>query len=603
MPNAHSQDHIRNFCIIAHIDHGKSTLADRILELTQSVNEREKRDQMLDTMDLERERGITIKMTAVRLAYTADDGETYQLNLIDTPGHVDFSYEVSRSLTACEGALLVVDAAQGVEAQTLANVNLAMSAGLEIIPVINKIDMPAADPERVKEELENVLAIDSSDAVLASAREGIGVHDILEHIVHLIPPPSGNSEAPLRALIFDSHFDQYLGVVAYVRIVDGRLEPGERIRMMSSGRVFEVNGVGVFRPAMQQTDSLASGEVGYIIASMKQVDDARVGDTITTASGGASEPLPGYKRAKPMVSCGLYPLDSEDYPDFREALEKLQLNDASLSWEPETSAALGFGFRCGFLGLLHMDIVQERLEREFGLGIIATAPGVVYRVYKTDGQMVEVDNPSKLPAVTQIEHIEEPVVDATVIVPSDYLGGVLDLCQDRRGEFQHMEYSGTTRVIVRYKLPLAEILMDFYDQLKSRTKGYASFDYEVAGYQESQVVKLDILLNGSPVDALSFITHRDRAYQRGKLMVERLKDILPRQLFEIRIQAAIGHKVIAAESVRALRKNVTAKCYGGDITRKRKLLEKQREGKKRMKSIGSVEVPQEAFLSVLKLGD
>ncbi|MCC6483213.1 MAG: elongation factor 4 [Armatimonadetes bacterium] len=603
MPNAHSQDHIRNFCIIAHIDHGKSTLADRILELTQSVNEREKRDQMLDTMDLERERGITIKMTAVRLAYTADDGETYRLNLIDTPGHVDFSYEVSRSLTACEGALLVVDAAQGVEAQTLANVNLAMSAGLEIIPVINKIDMPAADPERVKEELENVLAIDSSDAVLASAREGIGVHDILEHIVHLIPPPSGNSEAPLRALIFDSHFDQYLGVVAYVRIVDGRLEPGERIRMMSSGRVFEVNGVGVFRPAMQQTDSLASGEVGYIIASMKQVDDARVGDTITTASGGASEPLPGYKRAKPMVSCGLYPLDSEDYPDFREALEKLQLNDASLSWEPETSAALGFGFRCGFLGLLHMDIVQERLEREFGLGIIATAPGVVYRVYKTDGQMVEVDNPSKLPAVTQIEHIEEPVVDATVIVPSDYLGGVLDLCQDRRGEFQHMEYSGTTRVIVRYKLPLAEILMDFYDQLKSRTKGYASFDYEVAGYQESQVVKLDILLNGSPVDALSFITHRDRAYQRGKLMVERLKDILPRQLFEIRIQAAIGHKVIAAESVRALRKNVTAKCYGGDITRKRKLLEKQREGKKRMKSIGSVEVPQEAFLSVLKLGD
>ncbi len=603
MSNSHTQDHIRNFCIIAHIDHGKSTLADRILEITQSVKEREKRDQMLDTMDLERERGITIKMTAVRLLYTADDGDVYQLNLIDTPGHVDFSYEVSRSLTACEGALLVVDAAQGVEAQTLANVNLAMGAGLEIIPVINKIDMPAADPERVKQELENVLAIDSSGAILASAREGIGIHEILEHIVHLVPPPSGNPEAPLRALIFDSHFDQYLGVVAYVRIVDGHLKPGDRIRMMSSSRVFEVNGVGVFRPAMQETDALSSGEVGYVIASMKQVDDARVGDTITTASGGSAEPLPGYKRAKPMVSCGLYPLDSEDYPDFREALEKLQLNDASLSWEPETSAALGFGFRCGFLGLLHMDIVQERLEREFGLGIIATAPGVVYRVYKTDGELIEVDNPSKLPPVTQIERIEEPIVEATVIVPSDYLGGVLDLCQDRRGEFVHMEYSGTTRVIVTYKLPLAEILMDFYDQLKSRTRGYASFDYEMAGYQESQVVKLDILLNGDAVDALSFITHRDRAYQRGKLMVERLKEILPRQLFEIRIQAAIGHKVIAAESVRALRKNVTAKCYGGDITRKRKLLEKQREGKKRMKSIGSVEVPQEAFLSVLKLGD
>jgi GTP-binding protein LepA len=598
-----SQDHIRNFCIIAHIDHGKSTLADRILELTHAVSGREHRDQMLDTMDLERERGITIKMTAVRLAYEASDGETYTLNLIDTPGHVDFSYEVSRSLNACEGAVLVVDAAQGVEAQTLANVSLAMSANLEIIPVINKIDMPAAEPDRVKEEIENVLAIDASDAILASAREGIGVQDVLEHIVHQIPPPSGSPSAPLRALIFDSHFDQYLGVVAYVRIVDGSLRRGDRIRMMASGKEFEVSAVGVFLPEMTEVEGLSAGEVGYVVASMKEVGDARVGDTITLARHGASEPLPGYKLAKPMVSCGMYPMVSEDYPDLREALEKLQLNDSALSWQPETSAALGFGFRCGFLGLLHMDIVQERLEREFGLGVIATAPGVVYRVYKTDGEMIEVDNPAKLPATTLIEKIEEPVVDATVIVPAEYLGGVLDLCQDRRGTFAHMEYSGVTRVIVHYRLPLAEILMDFYDQLKSRTRGYASFDYEMAGYVESSVVKLDIQLNGSPVDALSFITHRDRAYTRGKLMVERLKEILPRQMFEIRIQAAIGHKIIAAETVRALRKNVIAKCYGGDITRKRKLLEKQKEGKKRMKQIGSVEVPQEAFLSVLKLGE
>ncbi len=598
-----SQDHIRNFCIIAHIDHGKSTLADRILELTHAVSGREHRDQMLDTMDLERERGITIKMTAVRLAYEASDGQTYTLNLIDTPGHVDFSYEVSRSLNACEGAVLVVDAAQGVEAQTLANVSLAMSANLEIIPVINKIDMPAAEPDRVKDEIENVLAIDASDAILASAREGVGVQDVLEHIVHQIPPPSGSPSAPLRALIFDSHFDQYLGVVAYVRIVDGSLKRGDRIRMMASGKEFEVSAVGVFLPEMTEAEGLSAGEVGYVVASMKEVGDARVGDTITLARRGASEPLPGYKLAKPMVSCGMYPMVSEDYPDLREALEKLQLNDAALSWQPETSAALGFGFRCGFLGLLHMDIVQERLEREFGLGIIATAPGVVYRVYKTDGEMIEVDNPAKLPATTLIEKIEEPMVDATVIVPAEYLGGVLDLCQDRRGTFAHMEYSGVTRVIVHYRLPLAEILMDFYDQLKSRTRGYASFDYEMSGYLESSVVKLDIQLNGSPVDALSFITHRDRAYTRGKLMTERLKEILPRQMFEIRIQAAIGHKIIAAETVRALRKNVIAKCYGGDITRKRKLLEKQKEGKKRMKQIGSVEVPQEAFLSVLKLGE
>ena len=603
MSNTHTQDHIRNFCIIAHIDHGKSTLADRIIEITQSVTGRHKRDQMLDTMDLERERGITIKMTAVCLRYTAEDGDDYMLNLIDTPGHVDFSYEVSRSLNACEGAVLVVDATQGVEAQTLANVGLATNAHLEIVPVINKIDMPAADPERVRDEIESILAIDARDAVLASAREGIGVKDILEHIVHMVPSPTGNPNAPLRALIFDSHFDQYLGVVAYVRIKDGSLRKGDKIKMMSSGREFEINGLGVFRPEMEDSDALCTGEVGWVTASMKQVDDARVGDTITTHPRGATEPLPGYKRANPMVSCGLYPMDSEDYPDFREALEKLQLNDASLSWEPETSAALGFGFRCGFLGLLHMDIVQERLEREHNLSIIATSPGVLYKVYMTDGKMVEIDNPSKLPAVNLIDKIEEPMVDSTIIVPSEFLGGVLELCQDRRGEFAHMEYSGTTRVIVSYKLPLAEILMDFYDQLKSRTKGYASFDYEMSGYKESSVVKLDILLNGSPVDALSFITHRDRAFQRGKLMVEKLKEILPRQMFEIRIQAAIGHKVIAAETVRAMRKNVIAKCYGGDITRKRKLLEKQKVGKKRMKAIGSVEVPQEAFLSVLKLGE
>ena len=599
----HSQQHIRNFCIIAHIDHGKSTLADRILEVTEAVSEREKRDQMLDTMDLERERGITIKMTAVRLLYRADDGQTYTLNLIDTPGHVDFSYEVSRSLNACEGAILVVDAAQGVEAQTLANVNLAMAANLTIIPVINKIDLEMADPERVRQEIENVLAIPAEDAVLASAKQGIGTREILERVVREVPPPSGDPDAPLRALIFDSHYDQYLGVVAYVRIVDGRLRRGERIRMMSSDKEFEVTAVGYFRPEMLEGRELSTGEVGWVTASMKQVGDARVGDTITLAgSAGAAEPLPGYKRAKPMVSCGLYPMSSEDYPDLREALEKLQLNDAALSWEPETSAALGFGFRCGFLGLLHMDIIQERLEREFGLDIIATAPGVVYRVHKTDGTVEEVDNPSKLPPVTQIARIEEPFVTATIIVPSDYLGGVMELCQDRRGVFEHMEYSGASRVIITYRLPLAEILMDFYDQLKSRTRGYASFDYEMAGFQESRVVKLDILLNGQPVDALSFITHQDRAYARGRMLVDKLRDILPRQLFEIRVQAAIGQKIIAASSIRPLRKNVTAKCYGGDITRKRKLLEKQKEGKKRMKQIGSVEVPQEAFLSVLKLG-
>ena len=599
---AYSQDHIRNFCIVAHIDHGKSTLADRILEITQAVDDREKRDQMLDTMDLERERGITIKMTAVRLNYTAEDGQTYVLNLIDTPGHVDFSYEVSRSLNACEGAILVVDAAQGVEAQTLANVHLAMDANLEILPVINKIDLPAADPERVKKEIEDLLAVDASDAVLASARQGIGTREILEQVVHLVPPPSGNPNAPLRALIFDSHFDQYLGVVAYIRIVDGKLRRGDQIRMMSTGKDFEVTGVGVFRPEMQEVEELATGEVGYVVAAMKQVGDARVGDTITLTRRMASQALPGYKRAKAMVFCGLYPMDSEDYPDLREALSKLELNDSSLSWEAETSGALGFGFRCGFLGLLHMDIVQERLEREFGLSLIATAPSVVYRIHTGKGEVLDIDNPTAMPPAAEIVKMEEPFVQATIMVPADYLGGVMELCEDRRGTFVNMEYVGANRTIVTYKLPLSEILMEFYDQLKSRTRGYASFDYEMADYQESDVVKLDIMLNGQPVDALSFITHRDRAFQRGRLMVDRLKEILPRQLFEVRVQASIGHKVIAASTVKALRKNVIAKCYGGDITRKRKLLEKQKEGKKRMKAIGSVEVPQEAFLSVLKLG-
>jgi GTP-binding protein LepA len=598
-----NQQHIRNFCIIAHIDHGKSTLADRILEATGAIAQSEMREQVLDRMDLERERGITIKMAAVRLRYRADDGQEYQLNLIDTPGHVDFTYEVSRSLAACEGAILVVDAAQGVEAQTLANVNLALNNNLVLVPVINKIDLPAADPQRVSEEIEEVLAIDATECIPASAKEGIGVHEILEAVVRRIPPPGGRLDAPLRALIFDSHFDSYVGIVAYVRVVDGRLRPGQKIRMMATGREFEVLGVGTFRPEMTPVQELRAGEVGYVTAGIKAVGECRVGDTITDAIAGASEPLPGYKRVKPMVFCGLYPVDGEQYPDLREALAKLQLNDAALSFEPETSAALGFGFRCGFLGLLHSEIVQERLEREFELSLIATSPSVVYRVTRTDGRVEEIDNPTHLPGANQIARIEEPYVEATIIAPKEYVGTCMDLCNDRRGTFKNMEYSGTTRVILTYLLPLSEILMDFFDQLKSRTKGYASFDYEFCGYQESSLVKLDILINGSPVDALSFITHRDRAYPRGKQLVERLKQLLPRQLFEIRIQAALGSKVIAAESIKPLRKDVTAKCYGGDITRKRKLLEKQKEGKRRMKSIGSVEVPQEAFLSVLKVGD
>jgi len=597
------QDHIRNFCIIAHIDHGKSTLADRILEFTGAIDPRQMQEQVLDQMDLERERGITIKMTAVRLTYRARDGQEYELNLIDTPGHVDFTYEVSRSLAACEGALLVVDASQGVEAQTIANVNLAMNNHLEIIPVINKIDLPAADPERVKEEIENILMLDASEAILASAKEGIGTEEILEAVVHKIPPPKGDPTAPLRALIFDSHFDPYLGVVVYIRVVDGVVRPGMRIRFMSTGREFEVTSVGFFTPRLQEGDELRTGEVGYLTAGIKTVGDTRVGDTITDAERPAAEPLPGYKPVKPMVFCGLYPVDGEEFSELRDALMKLQLNDAALVFEPETSAALGFGFRCGFLGLLHMDIVQERLEREFGLSLIATAPSVVYRITTTKGEVILLDNPAHWPPQTTIAMVEEPYIRATIFVPSDYVGPMMELAIDRRGEFVKMEYPTPNRVLLTYDLPLAEILLDFYDQLKSRSKGYASFDYGPIGYRPSELVKLDILINGDPVDALSFITHRDRAYARGRALVERLRQVVPRQQFEVRIQAAIGSKVIAAERIPPFRKNVLAKCYGGDVTRKRKLLEKQKEGKKRMKQLGNVEIPQEAFLSVLKVAE
>ena len=598
-----SQSNIRNFCIIAHIDHGKSTLADRILEYTGAIDPKKMSAQVLDGMDLERERGITIKMTAVRLSYKAKDGKTYELNLIDTPGHVDFSYEVSRSLAACEGAILVVDACQGVEAQTLANANLAMSHNLEIIPVINKIDMERADPERVKNEIENVLYIVAEDAILASAKKGIGTEEVLEAIVNKIPPPSGDSDKPLRALIFDSHFDQYLGVVAYVRVVDGMVKPGMNIKMMSSDKVFEVSSVGIFRPEMVNTDVLSAGEVGYITAGMKNVGDTRVGDTVTDSDRAAKEPLPGYREAQPMVYCGLYPTESQQYTNLREALSKLQLNDAALTFEPESSAALGFGFRCGFLGLLHMDVVQERLEREFDLTLIATAPSVIYRVMKTNGEILDIDNPNDLPDPSEISAVEEPYVNATIIVPKDFVGVSIELCRERRGIYSTMEYPAQDRVMIHYKLPLAEILMDFFDALKSRTRGYASFDYEFSGYEASTLSKLNILLNGEPVDALSFITHRDRAYSRAKVLVDKLKEVIPRQQYEVRVQAALGHKIIAAATVRPYRKNVTAKCYGGDITRKRKLLEKQKEGKKRMKSIGTVDVPQEAFMSVLKIGD
>lgn len=560
-------------------------------------------EQALDTMDLERERGITIKMTAVRLSYTAKDGKTYQLNLIDTPGHVDFTYEVSRSLAACEGALLVVDASQGVEAQTIANTNLAMVQGLTLIPVLNKIDLPAAEPERVKEEIEHALMIDSSEVILASAKEGIGIDEILEAVVQRIPPPVGELNAPLRALVYDSHYDSYMGVVAYVRVVDGKVEPGMKIRLMATGKEHEVAQVGYFTPRLQPAKQLTAGEVGYLTAGIKTLQDAPVGDTLTNATKPAHEPVPGFRKAKPMVFCGLYPVEGDRYADLRDALEKLQLNDAAITFEPENSVALGFGFRCGFLGLLHMEIVQERLEREFGLELIATAPSVVYRVHLEDGTMQEIDNPTHWPNPGSIVRVEEPFVNATVMAPKEYVGTVMELCMGRRGEYVRMEYPTPQRALLYYKLPLSEILLDFYDQLKSRTRGYASFDYEIGGYREAQMVKLDIMINGDVVDALSFIAPRDRAYPRARTLVERLKEVVPRQQFEVRIQASIGSRIIASETVKPFRKNVIAKCYGGDITRKRKLLERQKEGKKRMKQVGAVEVPQEAFLSVLKVSD
>ncbi len=595
------QENIRNFCIIAHIDHGKSTLADRILERTGRVSQREMADQLLDSMELERERGITIKLQAVRLQYEARDGEEYVLNLIDTPGHVDFVYEVSRSLAACEGALLVIDASQGIEAQTLANLYLALEHDLEIIPVINKIDLPAADPERVKRELEESIGIDASEAILASAKTGEGIDEILEAIVNRIPAPAGDETLPLRALIFDSHYDSYRGVVAYIRVMEGSLSVGDNMKMMSSGKIFEVDSLGVFTPEMVAVDELAVGEVGCVIAGMKDVKDARVGDTITNAEQPAMVPLPGYRPVTPMVYCGLYPVDNEDYTDLREALEKLQLNDAALVFEPETSVALGFGFRCGFLGLLHMEIIQERLEREFELNLIITAPSVVYHVYHTDGSELRIDNPSLFPEAGELERIEEPFVLATIMTPEEFVGPVMEICQERRGTFVNMEYVTTDRVQLSYELPLSEIIMDFFDRLKSRTKGYASLDYEPIGYREAQLVKLDILLSGNPVDALSCIVHKSTAAHRGRLLAKKLKEVIPRQLFEVPIQAAIGSKIVARETVKALRKDVLAKCYGGDVSRKRKLLERQKEGKRRMKQLGSVEVPQEAFMAVLSI--
>ncbi|WP_447532882.1 translation elongation factor 4 [Enterococcus faecalis] len=597
------QEKIRNFSIIAHIDHGKSTLADRILEKTNTVSSREMQDQLLDSMDLERERGITIKLNAIELNYTAKDGETYTFHLIDTPGHVDFTYEVSRSLAACEGAVLVVDAAQGIEAQTLANVYLALDNDLEILPVINKIDLPAADPERVRTEIEDVIGIDTSEAVLASAKAGIGIEDILEQVVEYVPAPSGDIEAPLKALIFDSIYDSYRGVVLNIRVIDGVVRPGDKIQMMSNGKTFDVTEVGVFSPKPIARDYLMVGDVGYITASIKTVQDTRVGDTVTLADNPAAEALPGYRKMNPMVYCGLYPIDTSRYNDLREALEKLQLNDAALQFEPETSQALGFGFRCGFLGLLHMDVVQERLEREFNLELITTAPSVIYHVNKTDGTTVVVDNPAEFPEPVTIESVEEPYVKAQIMVPNDYVGAVMELSQRKRGEFITMDYLDDYRVNVVYEIPLSEIVFDFFDKLKSSTKGYASLDYEMAGYRTSRLVKMDILLNAEKVDALSFIVHRDFAFERGKAIVEKLKKLIPRQQFEVPVQAAIGQKIVARSDIKALRKNVLAKCYGGDVSRKRKLLEKQKEGKKRMKQIGSVEVPQEAFMAVLKMDE
>ena len=597
------QENIRNFCIIAHIDHGKSTLADRLLEMTGAVEKREMQSQLLDNMDIERERGITIKLQTVRINYKAKDGKEYVLNLIDTPGHVDFSYEVSRSLAACEGALLVVDAAQGIEAQTLANVYLALEHDLEIIPVINKIDLPSAQPDVVKDEIEEVIGLDASDAILCSAKTGEGIEEILEAIVQRIPAPEGDAKAPLQALIFDSYYDSYRGAIAYIRVIQGTLRDNMTIHMMHNDRSFEVTELGVHTPKEKKVKALSAGEVGYVAASMKQVSDTRVGDTITDAARPAPEALPGYKRAVPMVFCGLYPVYNEQYPDLKDSLAKLSLNDASLEFEPETSQALGFGFRCGFLGMLHMEIIQERLEREYNLTLITTAPSVIYHVYQTNNTMVEVDNPSQLPAPQRIDHIEEPYVRVDVMVPKDFVGAVMELSQDKRGVFIDMQYMTKTRVTITYDIPLAEIVFDYFDLLKTRTKGYASMDYEMNGYRKSNLVKLDILVNGEQVDALSCIVHKDKAYYRGRALVAKLRSLIPRQMFEVPIQAAIGNKVIARETVKALRKNVLDKCYGGDISRKRKLLEKQKEGKKRMKQVGSVEIPQEAFMAVLSLDD
>jgi len=594
---------IRNFSIIAHIDHGKSTLADRLLEITGALSQREMMEQVLDTMDLERERGITIKAHAVRLNYRASDGNLYQLNLIDTPGHVDFSYEVSRSLQACEGALLVVDASQGVEAQTLANTYLALHHNLEIIPVINKIDLPAAEPERIREQIETVIGLDARDAVLVSAKQGTGVPEILEAIVHLVPPPKGSPDAPLRALIFDSWFDAYRGVIILVRVVDGRLRKGQKIRLWSNNQVYEVEALGYQAPKPTPCDELAAGEVGFLSATIKTVSDAKIGDTITDSEAPAAEPLPGFEEIKPMVFAGLYPVESHEHGLLRDALEKLRLNDSAFNFEPENSVALGFGFRCGFLGLLHLEIVQERLEREFNIDLITTAPGVRYRITSTTGALIEVDNPTKFPDPSEIKQIEEPIIDATVITREDFLGGVLKLLEEKRGVQKKFEYIAGGRVMLLYELPLNEIVLDFYDRLKSASKGYASLDYHLAGYRVSPMVRLDVLVAGDPVDALSIIVHKEVAFERGKSLISRLRKLIPRQMFEVALQAAIGSKIVARENIAAMRKNVLAKCYGGDISRKRKLLEKQKEGKKRMKRVGRVDIPQEAFLAVLKVGD
>lgn len=597
-----SQQRIRNFCIIAHIDHGKSTLADRIIQMTGTLTEREMQAQVLDNMDLERERGITIKSQAVRLVYNAKDGQEYIFNLIDTPGHVDFNYEVSRSLAACEGAILVVDAAQGIEAQTLANVYLALDHDLEILPVINKIDLPSANPEAVKKEIEDVIGLDASETPLISAKAGINIEDVLEKIVEVIPPPKGDENAPLQALIFDSLYDPYKGVIVFCRVKEGVVKKGMRIRMVATKKEFDVIEVGTFGAGQYwPTSELKPGEVGYITASIKNVKDTSVGDTVIDSKYPETKPLPGYKKVNPMVYCGMYPADGAKYGDLRDSLEKLQLNDASLVFEPETSVALGFGFRCGFLGLLHLEIIQERLEREYNLDIVTTAPSVIYKVYKTNGEQFELSNPSNLPEPTDISYMEEPIVRAQIIVPSDYIGSIMELCQERRGEYLGMEYLEETRVVVTYNLPLNEIIYDFFDVLKSRTRGYASFDYELIGYEQSELVKLDIMVNRETVDALSFIVHKEKAADRGRKIAEKLKTEIPRHLFEIPIQAAVGNKIIARETISAMRKDVLAKCYGGDISRKRKLLEKQKEGKKRMRQVGSVEVPQEAFMSVLKL--